>query len=507
MSSSYARQQQRERIPSAQVAINMLRNASATLTSLCLDWVLAMPNNLAVSRNVQKHVSWLELYADLFSLRFPNLRAFQYRNAVVPDTIIPPGLLLLDHAGQLTWRTNMSLPDDIVNRLDLACLKFLEAHPNLQSLAWPMERFFSARPANPDIAHRVQTVIDNLGRTLVDLRVDTLYSPSGERQSENDHCDDAQARDQRRRFIADFASRMTRVQSIKVEGGVPRDERRELLRALHRCPITKIVLIGVCSPLGNTWGAGGADLMTVGSALDVDEITMLEAEHKDAVHKLGHTKPEPPSSTFTFAPSYGWPPGPPMLHILASHHAATVTELKFCGYKGAPVLFDPTPITAPLLAPLKHFHHLRTLILSVCLLTNFEGAPRDAEIIRYWLDSRSPASTSLVRIASGAEEDMGGWERELHTKFAPAALAGQVVRQTGPLLSEAAKGRRGAGGRVIGVRVRASMCLGDWGGIFDIDVDVGKDEAGRDVCLGYEGPREELEKGRRRGKLEGRRWF
>ena len=96
---------------------------------------------------------------------------------------------------------------------------------------------------------------------------------------------------------------------------------------------------------------------------------------------------------------------------------------------------------------------------------------------------------------------MGGWERELNTRYAPKALAAEVVKQLGPALSETAKGRRG------GVHVRASMCLGDWGGIFDIDVKIGKDGVGGDVCLGFEGPRGELEEERRRGKLEGRRWF
>ena len=503
---SYLQRQQRERLPSSRVALNLLKSASSTLTSLCFDWVLAMPSNLAISmsRKPEKYMAWLDTFADLFALRCPNLRAFQYRNAVTVDTVIPPGLFLLDHATP-TRVNNVTLPSNLLERLDLACLEFMEAHPNLQCLAWPMEAFFSAKPTQPDIANRVQAVIDNLGRTLVDLRIDTMYSPSGERQTDNADFYNLERREQRRRFISDFASEMTKVESIKVEGGMPRDERREVLRALHRCPINKIVLIGVCSPLGNTWGPGGSDLVHTGEqTLDVDDVSTLEPEHKDAIHRLGHSTPGPLPSNFKFEASYGWPPGPPLLHTIASYHASTVTELKFCGYKGASVLFDPTPITSPMLAPLKHFHDLRTLIISFCLLTIFEGAPRDHEIIRYWLDARSPATTSLVRvIAPGDDEEaeMGGWERELNTKFAPSALAGQVVRQIGPFLSEQAKARQG------GMHVRVSMCLGEWGGIFDLDVQIGKGESGKDVCLGSEGPREELEAGRRRGKLEERRWF
>lgn len=53
-------------------------------------------------------------------------------------------------------------------------LEFIEAHPKLQSLAWPMSQFFSDEP-RADIALRVQNVVNKLGRTLVNLRVDDAY--------------------------------------------------------------------------------------------------------------------------------------------------------------------------------------------------------------------------------------------------------------------------------------------------------------------------------------------
>ena len=99
------------------------------------------------------------------------------------------------------------------------------------------------------------------------------------------------------------------------------------------------------------------------------------------------------------------------------------------------------------------------------------------------------------------DEEPEGWERELKTKFAPDALAWQITSFIGPFLSEKAKSRK------RGVHVRASMCVGDWGGIFDIDLRIGKGSLNSDICLGFEGPREELEPGRRRSKLENRRWF
>jgi hypothetical protein len=42
---------------------------------------------------------------------------------------------------------------------------------------------------------------------------------------------------------------------------------------------------------------------------------------------------------------------------------------------------------------------------------------------------------------------------------------------------------------------------------WEIDVQIGKGSLGSDVCLGFEGPREELEDRRRREKLDSRRWF
>jgi hypothetical protein len=243
-------------------------------------------------------------------------------------------------------------------------------------------------------------------------------------------------------------------------------------------------------------GPGGREL---GERLSQVEVDSLEGEDKDAIFKTGFMKPVPPEPNFRFIPYYGRPMVSPMLQTIAAFHPETVRELKFCGYKGSPVLFKPAPICQPLLHSLKYFTNLDSLILSVWLSTIFEDAPRDSDIISYWLDARSPNSTSLVRVVQ--DEEPEGWERELKTKFAPDALAWQITSFIGPFLSEKAKSRK------RGVHVRASMCVGDWGGIFDIDLRIGKGSLNSDICLGFEGPREELEPGRRRSKLENRRWF
>ncbi|KAH9829528.1 hypothetical protein Tdes44962_MAKER09129 [Teratosphaeria destructans] len=491
----------RERMPSTDVALGLFASASRTLTSLTLDWILSVPSVLNSAHNHQAQRSWVAFFLGIFDLRFPHLRAFQLRNAVSLETRIPKGFFLLDHA---TIQTRNDHPDDSTDadmdaeqckRLDLASLRFMEAHQNLQCLAWPMDHFFSERPLRSDIARRVAAVIESLGKTLVDLRVDSLYARVSESKSESVYSPSPAARERRRRFIEEFAPKMQRLESVKIEGGIPRDERREVIRALHRCPLKKLVMIGVSCPIGNTWGHEGRDLQ---EQVPPDELEGLEGEDKDEIWRLGMKDPLPISHDFRFEAQYGWPPSAPMISTLASHHAATIEELKFCGYKGSPSLLEPTPITAPMLQPLKHFHHLKSLIMSFWLATYYEGAAQDAEIIRYWLHARSPASTALVRIT---DEEPEGWEKKIRTEYAPDALAWRMTSFLGPYLSETAKARKG------GVHVRGSVCVGDWGGIFDVDLRIGKGVLGSDVCFGFTGPRGELEPQRRREKMEARRWF
>ncbi|KAK5136190.1 hypothetical protein LTR08_004027 [Meristemomyces frigidus] len=493
---------QSERSPSSQVALNVLGNASQTLTSLTLDWIFTRPSTPGLTGVTPNDRLWVDLYLQFLSLRFPHLRAFQLRNAVVPEAALPPGLCLLDHS-RITYALEehdvmreVDLEPEQRRKLDLAGLEFMEAHAQLQCLAWPMDAFFSNRQSPAHTARRVDAVIANLARTLVDLRVDTLYTGVCDPQTEDVHCLTPGSRTRRRRFIQEFASKLTKLESIKIEGDIPRDERREVIRGLHACPLKKIVIIGIMCPLGNTWGADCSDMAVKPNPDEWGEV--IEGEDKGAIWQYGPGPLNPPGANFKFQPEYGWPAGPPMIHTIASYHANTVTELKFCGYKGAPVLLTPTPVTTPMLSALKHFHNLESLILSLWLTTTFEGEARDEEVIAYWLNARSPDSTALVLVT---DEEPEGWEKELLTNYAPKALAWRITSFIGPFLSERAKAREG------GVHVRASFSVGDWGGMFDADLRVGKGAMGSDVCLGFEGPREELESGRRRSKLEGRRWF
>nr|POE90159.1 hypothetical protein CFP56_20626 [Quercus suber] len=169
----------------------MLQSTSETLTSLCLDWVFTAPNVLGSSREPGAPREWFRAFARLFSLRFPQLKAFQLRNATVPETMIPPGLLLLDRSRVTVHNKLPDIPvaDYALNleekeRLDLACLEFMEAHCNLQCLAWPIHAFFTEHGPAADISSRVENVIEALGRSLVDLRVDAHFSGYGESLTE-----------------------------------------------------------------------------------------------------------------------------------------------------------------------------------------------------------------------------------------------------------------------------------------------------------------------------------
>lgn len=119
----------------------MLRSASPTLTKLCLDWMLSSPFEWLDTERTEEASASLDLYVDLFKLRFPNLISFQYRNAVSPHTLLPEKMYLLERAGHDFDPVDINglLPSLIRSRLGTLCLEFVEAHLNLQCLAWPME--------------------------------------------------------------------------------------------------------------------------------------------------------------------------------------------------------------------------------------------------------------------------------------------------------------------------------------------------------------------------------
>lgn len=471
--------------------MHILEHSTISLVSLNLDWVLFRRTDQRASS--ESRASLESMFKRMFKLHFPHLRAFQFRNAVIAEAELPQDVYLLDACGS----SSVSSYDRDM------CVSWLESHPRLRSLAWPADRFFRpTKNTTPELQTRINSIISKMARTLEDLRVDTVYSRSGEfKTDDSDDPVDLNRRQSRRRFISEFATRMQSLDCLKMEGGIPRDEKRETIRALRQSPLQRIVMIGVNAPFGNTWGFAGRDIGSLGineDPNDPDDFGSLEEEDTDEIVRLGTTMPEPIDASEPFEAEYGWPPGPPFLHTLASYHANTVTELKFCGYRGAPLLWNPTPITNYMLAPLRHFHNLRHLILSLWLHTLWEDDHRDDEILEYWLNTRSPFTTALVATSS---EPLTGWAEELASKYDPKVMAARIVALMGPFISEQAKSQHG------GMHVRASFCIGSYGGLFDFDVIIGKDADGKDELRGWKGPREELHPERRAEKLRNRRWF
>ncbi|KAF1958963.1 hypothetical protein CC80DRAFT_23773 [Byssothecium circinans] len=475
--------------------IFLLEHSASTLTSLNLDWILWRCHKSTDERPAVNDIQALA------RLRFPHLRAFQIRNAVVSETQLPNNVYLLEDT----------------------FLEFMEAHRKIQCLSWPLDRFYSHTKPSAELQARTRQVVVHLGDVLVDLRLDTYYCINGEKLTdESQEISDQAERLRRRRFIAEFAPYMYRVESLKIEGGVARDEKREIMRALNFSPLKKVVLIGLSFPVGNTWGRQGEQLKLVDPGQGTEATLHLEAEDIQAI-QAAHKQRGPVPSDFEFTPYYGWQSSPSLLQVITQHHASTIEELKLCGYNGSPILSHPTAETYPLLWPLRCFDNLRQLVISFWLVTYFEDAYRDAEIIKSWMDTRDPSSTALVVVTPPATPlppppvdpaimpifdappvrppHFNRWAVALKTKFTPSALAYRVASDISQHLSPVAKAR--------GVRVRASFCLGtreemrQANDIFDLDIVIGEDDNVVEFC----GPREEAERSRFLEKLEGRRWF
>ncbi|KAH7078816.1 hypothetical protein BKA63DRAFT_507182 [Paraphoma chrysanthemicola] len=475
----------------------LLEGSIPTLTSLNLDWILWRRSEDDPLDNSSE-----ALYR-LAALRFPNLRSFQIRNAVLPQTELPEDVFLLEDT----------------------FLDFMEYHHKIQCLAWPVDKVYGHAPPSIDVRYRSMKIVAHLASMLIDLRVDAQYAGQGEALTDMGRsAEELRARIRRRKFITQFVPHMRRIESIKMEGGLPRDEKREIIRALHHCPLKKIVMIGVSYPAGNTWGARGVQLKALvpGQLWEDDN---LEEEDIPGIMEA-YRRGFPMANNFEYEPDFGWEPiQAPLLQTIALHHASTVEEIKLCGYNGCPILSNATPITDVLLNGLRQFDNIKQVVMSFWLLTYFEGQYRDSEVIKYWLDSRSPSSTALVVVTPprrvsheypvdpghfpnfsnrlAPPQEFNRWAVTLKTHLSPSALAYRVARDIGPYLSPVAKNRKG------GVRVRGSFCLGSrdahrpTSDIFDLDVRIGRDDA----VLEFTGPREEGEKGRWWQKLEARRWF
>lgn len=167
--------------------LRILKGSASTLTSLNLDWVIIRKvYDMIPLADANRSMA---IFKEIFSLRFPCLRAFQLRNAVVRETQLPSGLYLLD---QCTMAPNggyifiLLLHMRVLTIFKVSsnlCIDFMEAHSNIRCLAWPMDMFLDS--SRTERAEKVTKIIERLAHSLVELRVDAMYDANGEFQSDN----------------------------------------------------------------------------------------------------------------------------------------------------------------------------------------------------------------------------------------------------------------------------------------------------------------------------------
>jgi hypothetical protein len=417
--------------------VRWIRQHLSSLVHLNIDWlILRKPQRShdftlsVMERSTQDKF----MFADLSKLRIATLRTFQLRNALSLNSLLPPEVFLLTP----TTFTNSATGDD-VHKIDF--LGFLEGHPNLNCLAWPMDAFLrdelwdGSRPKSPEQldlakhAQRVEAVIDRLGRMLETLRLDIMFRHQGEPQTEvqGSGIYEFNSCARRRLCITAVASRMRSVKTLKIEGYIPRDEKREILRAMAWCPLERFISIGRTFPLGNTWGEAARDLERIeGLAwgntfldnFEVEELPALESMVRlpiagnmrarntpnssvnpyyddlpfTGLQELGYVlQTENGASATPFRPRWTWlPTEPPLLHSIAYFFADTITELKFCGFNGSIIYgrssMNHSDVNDIVLHSLQHFHNLKNLIISYYLVrdTRFE----EDDVILTWLCER-----------------------------------------------------------------------------------------------------------------------
>ncbi|MCJ1306302.1 hypothetical protein MMC08_009122, partial [Hypocenomyce scalaris] len=296
---------------------------------------------------------------------------------------------------------------------------------------------------------------------------------------------------------------MRALEAMKVEGSIPYDERHELMGALKHCPLQKVVIIGVCYPGSSVTDFEEIDVREAVQSGRWDLRNPLPISRYGQDRYWGSFASENEwaeacrsAAATTFTPSHGPRAGfAPIIDTIALYHASTITELKFCGFRGAPILHSPTLKTPFILRSLQRFHQLRYIATAVWMLTFYDGSNRGEEISAYWLAPQSPESTALA--LTNATNDNNEWPRILAQRFAPIVLAQKVADLMGPYLSRQSKARP------PGVTVRALFLLtkdDNRAELCELEVVVGP----RWQVVSFRGPRGEHDAEKFHEKLENR---
>jgi hypothetical protein len=427
--------------------MGVVKSEQLTLTSINFDWIL---NGEAV-------------YAALISTKptFPHLKALQVRNAVKDQAVVvdPRNLDRQSYLLNSVW------------------LSFLQRHPDIECLAWPMAYFIHTEPGKPAVVSlEASQALTRLGQQLKLLRVDSPFFRVDNNTDLELAARDPELLKRQRIFVNLVAPEMKSLKVIKVEGTVPAEVRRDILEKLSSCPLEKVVIIGIHWTIGNSWTAS------------IDTVKGVEISKPVSWETLDFDSDEDSEAEANSS----------SLEALSRTQSSTITELKFCGFYGSPVLHDPSPRTSTQLSYLRHFHNLHFLTTAFWLSTNERGLQCSQHIYHLW-DGSIIDTEGLTEL--GREEQIQ-IQREVEPYYNTANLAEQVAKIVGPHLSDQALSRKS------GVGVKALFLLvelepDDRSEIFELQIFLGKN--GKVIhfgeIMGENHPGKLAEKMRRRG------WF
>lgn len=310
----------------------LLLNCAGSLTSITLDWLFGL---------------WVD-YDEFGSIisRLTNLHALQFRNG------------LFDREGGARSPSKSFLFSD-------PWLTTLGKVTNMQCIAWGANLFLPDRYSTTGLPVVTRQIIQRLGLTLQSLRIDSDPIPLGEPTTESGSEElNVDAR-QRRLFLEHVAPEMRALEVIRVEGCIPYDERHELMRALKHCPLQKVVIIGVCYPGSDRSDFEDDDGLRTQVQYDQWDLRNplpmptydIERDRYNFVREDQWAEVCQVAARTEFRPCYGRTTGfKSIIETIAIHHASTLTELKFCSFRNAPILHCLLLKTSLMFHYLKYLH-------------------------------------------------------------------------------------------------------------------------------------------------------
>ena len=453
--------------------LSLLNASASTLTSFNLDWLLGGQTLV------------MGLPAD--RPYFPNLRALQVRNAV-------------EEYAKLPYHDSCCL-------FSKPWLDFIKRHPKIQCLAWPLERLIPSREIEKFREESDHEAINHLCHTLKELRLDTWIDTSAELGADRQNESSMRTRLHRRAFIDTLAPKLTALESFKLEGSVNYSDRNEIMRALHQCPLRKVVIIGSCWPVHDSWADLSPDdrwrlghsVWDIRDPIPWQTLNTISSEQPNGFQpQHTHTsRTYEEASPFEHLQNHNV--SNMLLETLALTQASTITELKFCGFKSAPPLSYPAPETHRQLSFLAHFHNLTYLTTAIWLSTYFQGNFVNSEVRASWYARHRGIPTALTLMDPVEPRDRTDYARYMIPHIEPSVLADRVAQLVGPHLSSQAIERK------AGVTVKALFLLHGQESyeVYEMEVRIGRNRH----AVSFVGPSGEHDPWREQQKMLNRGWF